>query len=1330
MRFFKLLVLSLLFYSSAYGVKDGGFNFPHFFSRSYHDSSQFILRTGHGNFRFHSKGTEISFLGQNSDSQKIGFKKSCAITEGAETVSIEFLGRNTGCKLEGFEPLASRTSFLYGSDDSKWVRGLLNYNQLFYRGLYEGIDLRYYVNSGEVKYDFVIGPHVDLNMIRMKYSGIRHLMVNADCSLEIHTDSRIIYDHIPRSYQIINGVEVEVKVQYILIDENTVGFDAASYDPDYPLIVDPVLVYSSFIGGTDDEYQWVGGIDHDANGNIYHTGRTFSIDFPSTPGSVQTTFGGSYDVFVFKLDPSGTNLIYSTFIGGNATDAGYSVKVEQSTGNVWIVGATDSPTFPVTAGAFQTLPGGTGLTDAFVLKLNSLGTSILYSTLFGEVFSEYGHGIDVDNLGNVYIAGETSGSAYTTPGAFQSVYAGGPWDGWVVKFDPSLSTVLSSTLFGGNQEDVPISILVDQNYDVIIAGFQSGGGMPVTAGSFDISYNGGAWDAFVAKFNSNFSALIYSTYLGTSGIDMIWNALKLTSLGEAVVAGFAGNGFPTTPGTFQTNFAGGITDAFIAKLNQTGSALTFSTYLGGTGTDQAYGLFLDSLDNIYVTGFCHDNFPVTECTYDSTFNGGQDVFLSKLNSAANSLEFSTYIGGSSNDLGYCITVHNNIMYLTGETRSIDFPTTVNSLDTIHNGSRDIFALAMSHSLFPVVAEFQSPSSVCVNDTVRFINNSINATDYYWDFGDGFTSSDVNPTHTFLSSGVFIVKLFAGSHCLDPDTFLITINVSSSPVPSFSYSTSCDLLVQFYNSSSGGTAYHWDFGDSTNSSDNSPARSYSMPGTYIVELWTTGSSGCIDSFSQEIVVPPEAVSVFNLLTTPCQTSITTQNNSTNSTVSYWNFGDGGSSFDSDPAHTYLLPGNYTVSLVVDPGNCPDTSFQNISIDTVPVAEFSHIAECNLNVQFTDLSQYNYLSTWEFGDSNISGDLNPLHAYDSVGVYLVTLIVRGSQNCYDTIQKAIVIENNPVADFNFDTAACNTIVQFQNLSTSSQGCIWTFGDGFMSNEHSPAYEYATAGMYNIELIVSPQFCPDTARRSIQVLEPPVVDFNFVNNCDLSVSFQNNSDTMAHFFWSFGDGNFDNSYSPMHLYNSSGTYDITLTAAKNESCLDSLTRNLNLSEFINADFSTVYDTCLSLVKFYHHSANANSYYWNFGDGVSSASPEPEHKYTARGFMEIIFTTNRDSECSDSSTTTIRISSIPEYGVYIPDCFTPNGDGLNDEFLIIDYGNCSQYTLSVFNRWGELIFETNDLSVPWKGEYKGEMVQSDVYIWFLKTDESYRNGKIVVLK
>jgi hypothetical protein len=388
------------------------------------------------------------------------------------------------------------------------------------------------------------------------------------------------------------------------------------------------LVYSTYIGGSD----WDEGnaIAVDGSGNAYVTGSTLSTDYDVTPGAFQTTNGGGWDVFVTKLNATGTALVYSTYIGGSGGEDGFGIAVDTS-GNAYVTGRTFSTDYPVTPGAFQTTHGGGGWTDVFVTKLNATGTALLYSTYIGGIYDDEGNGIAVDGSGNAYVTGRTSSTNYpVTPGAFQRTN-GGWWDVFVTKLNATGTALVYSTYLGGSGWDHGTAIAVDGSGNAYVTGFTGSTDYDVTPGAFQTT-NGGWRDVFVTKLNGAGTALVYSTYIG--GIyDDEGNGIAVDGSGNAYVTGFTGStDYDVTPGAFQTT-KGGYEDVFVTKLNATGTALVYSTYIGGDAEDRGYAIAVDGSGNAYVTGYTSStNYPVTPGAFQTTNGGGgwADVFVTKV----------------------------------------------------------------------------------------------------------------------------------------------------------------------------------------------------------------------------------------------------------------------------------------------------------------------------------------------------------------------------------------------------------------------------------------------------------------------------------------------------------------------------------------------------------------------------------------------------------------------------------------------------------------------------------------------------------------------------
>jgi hypothetical protein len=391
------------------------------------------------------------------------------------------------------------------------------------------------------------------------------------------------------------------------------------------------LVYSTYIGGSWDD--WGYSIAIDGSGNAYVTGFTTSIDYDVTAGAFQTTNGGTFDVFVTKLNASGSGLVYSTYIGGSSSEEGDVIAVDGN-GNAYVTGQTGSTDYDVTVGAFQTTYGG-GTWDVFVTKLNASGNALVYSTYIGGSSVEYGRGLALDGSGNAYVTGYTLSTDYdVTAGAFQTTFGG--WiDVFVTKLNASGSSLVYSTYIGGSGDDEGSAIALDGSGNAYVTGNTSSSDYDVTAGAFQTTHGGGFFDVFVTKLNASGSGLVYSTYIGGSGGDEGYG-ITVDGSGNAYVTGYTdSNDYDVTTSAFQTTGGGIYDDVFVTKLNASGSGLVYSTYIGGSDDDEGHAIALDGSDNAYVTGFTKStDYDVTAGAFQITFGGGTyDVFVTKLDIA-------------------------------------------------------------------------------------------------------------------------------------------------------------------------------------------------------------------------------------------------------------------------------------------------------------------------------------------------------------------------------------------------------------------------------------------------------------------------------------------------------------------------------------------------------------------------------------------------------------------------------------------------------------------------------------------------------------------------
>ncbi len=615
-------------------------------------------------------------------------------------LALRFLDRSPQTKVTAVKKLPGSVNYLAGRNHADNRIGLARYRDIVYRNLWPQIDLRLHERAGVLKYEFHVRPGGRVSDIRLAYAGAQRLTLDSNGALRIKTALGVLRDSRPITYQTIAGKRVPVSSSYRLDDRGKAprfAFTVGRHQRGHELVIDPGVQFTTFLGGNSNEIG--AGIAVDANGNSYVAGTTQSPNFPTTTGAFDRTGAANNfaDAFVTKLNPAGTALVYSTFVGGSDMEFGNAIAVD-SNGNAYVTGTTKSSNFPTTGGAFDrslNTPGdcprcGIDNTDGFVFKLNAAGSRLTYSTyLGGGADIDSPRGIAVNGAGNAFVVGETPSSDFpTTSGAFRRTKAG-QIDMFVTKLNPAGSALAYSTFLGGAQVDNGQSVAVDSSGNAYALGASSSTNFPTTAGAFDRTANGG-FDATLTKLNPAGSALVYSTYLGGQDFDG-GNDVTLDGARYAYVAGTTtSTNFPTTPGAFDTTPDGN--DGFVTKFNAAGSALVYSTMLGGSASDSANGIVLDDAGNAWLAANTTSaNFPVSADAPDRTINGGSDAVFAKLNATGSALPFATFLGGSqsegANDIGRDAAGN---LYITGSTFSMDFPATVGAFDTVWNGDLSIF----------------------------------------------------------------------------------------------------------------------------------------------------------------------------------------------------------------------------------------------------------------------------------------------------------------------------------------------------------------------------------------------------------------------------------------------------------------------------------------------------------------------------------------------------------------------------------------------------------------------------------------------------------------
>jgi hypothetical protein len=608
---------------------------------------------------------------------------------------LNLAGANARARATASDPLPGRINYFIGNDPAKWRTNLPTYGRVQYGEVYPGIDLTYYGNQGQLEYDFIVAPGADLTKIAMSFEGVQSMDLDRNGDLILRTSGGEVRQHQPVVYQEIEGVRRAVTGRYLIAGKRRVGFDVGAYDETLPLVIDPVLVYSTYLGGSGSLAEQGNAIAVDGAGNAYITGVTGSTDFPVASGEDPSSNGGT-DAFVSKLSADGLTLMYSTYLGGGLNDDGRGLAVD-AVGNAYVTGFARNG-FPTTPGAYDTTIGGIVTMDAFVAKLDAAG-ELVYSTFLGGASNDEGKAIAVDGSGNAYVTGLANAGFPTTPGVVDTTASG--TEVFVTRLNSTgTGPLLYSTFLGGLGNDDGRGIAVDAAGNVYVTGVAASA-FPWTPGAYDTTFGGSTSDAFVSKLNPSATALLYSTFLGGPGVDD-GRGIAVDAAGNAYVTGLTDSDLTTTTGAFDTIRGG--RDAYVAKFDATGTTALYLTYVGGAGADDGRGIAVDADGKVHLTGQTASTpsgpFQPTPGAADSTPGGATDAFITTLilgSSGAQDLVYSMYLGGGADEAGNGIAVDpDGNAYVTGVTSSTDFPGfPVAGFDLTHNGGNDAFATKLS-----------------------------------------------------------------------------------------------------------------------------------------------------------------------------------------------------------------------------------------------------------------------------------------------------------------------------------------------------------------------------------------------------------------------------------------------------------------------------------------------------------------------------------------------------------------------------------------------------------------------------------------------------------
>jgi len=619
----------------------------------------------------------------------------------AAVLRLGLAGANLRARLVGTGRLPGASNYLLGRDARSWHSGVPSYARVTARGVYPGVDISYYGRGDRLEYDLALAPGTDPARVRLAVSGALGVRIDARGDLRLAVPGGMVVQPRPVVYQEARGRRRTVAGDYTLLGRGLVGLRLGGYDRRLPLVIDPVVDYATYLGGSDDDE--ANGVAVDEVGNAYVVGVTSSTDLP-LKNAYQASNGGVDTVFVTKLTPSGA-LAYQTYLGGRGGDIGNAIAVD-SAGDAYLTGSTNSTNFPL-SGAYQAGKGGGN--DAFVAELDPSGGNLLYSTYLGGNGEDFGRAIALGASGVVYVGGQTTSTNFPTAHALQVSYSGGGGDGFVTVLAPARDRLLYGTYLGGTGLDTIDGIAVDGAGNAYVAGSTDSTDFITSGAAFQPGYSNGVAgatgsDAFVTKLTST-GALGYSTYLGGSA-DTEGNGIAVDTAGHAYVTGVTyASDFPTTPGAFSTTFntsGPAPNDAFLSEFDAAGHGLVYSTFLGGRGDDTGYAVAVDPGGDAYVVGGTTSaDFPLAN-PLQSSNRGASNMFVTKVDPAGKTLLYSSYLGGSGDNAAYGVAVTGgaggaggtggaNSVYVAGYSSSRDFPT-VNAAQAANSGANDAVVL--------------------------------------------------------------------------------------------------------------------------------------------------------------------------------------------------------------------------------------------------------------------------------------------------------------------------------------------------------------------------------------------------------------------------------------------------------------------------------------------------------------------------------------------------------------------------------------------------------------------------------------------------------------
>jgi len=667
-----------------------------------------------------------------SQAAVLGLRKE-GVGKPTKWVRLVLQGAATAPEIAGEQMLPGESHYFVGNDPSQWRTKIPTFSRVRYQQVYPGVDLIYYGRQGRLENDFEVNAGTDPDMISWHVEGADGIRVNPTGDLVMTVGASEVQLQQPRAYQLDGGQQREVPVSYRVHGQN-VSFALGKYNRNQKLVIDPVLTYSTYLGGTGGDVAY--GVTVDSAGEAYVTGVTASTNFPVTSSGYQSTYSGDGDVFVTKFNSAGTGILFSTYLGGSGLETPAQILLDSSR-DMFVVGSTSSSNFPVTSGAFQQIYGGNQ--DAFLTELKPDGSALIYSTYIGGTGADFGTAVTLDTLGNAYVAGSTQSKDFPTKNPLQLGNVGLS-DAFVTEVDPT-GKLVYSTYLGGSLADYGTGIAVQKSgsaWNVYLCGYTSSTDFP-TQSALQSSLSGGT-DIFITEFTPGSSALLFSTYLGGSSNDRAF-AMIVDASGNIFLTGDTqSTNFPVTATAYQSSVLG-TANAFLTKIGPGATTLVYSTIFGGSGTDQATSMALDAAGNIYITGFTQSgNFPLLDsfqnvlgisgagtCGSTNLLNVTSqalcaDAFVAKFGPSGIPI-YSSFLGGNGTDSGQGIAVDSTgAVYVAGGSTSTNFPVTSGAFQWLYQGST-----VNGNAFLTKISPQDGPSLALTPQQINFGNQPILST---------------------------------------------------------------------------------------------------------------------------------------------------------------------------------------------------------------------------------------------------------------------------------------------------------------------------------------------------------------------------------------------------------------------------------------------------------------------------------------------------------------------------------------------------------------------------------------------------------------------------